>query len=143
VVPFELSATVLAPSLGRSEFRRPDAPDHQPALLAGFRFHEGRHSHTTWLAEDGVPEIARRARVGHKMPGIARVYEHVTPEMMQQISEVLEARWLTAALALDEDELAKLLGWVPQLRSAIEAARRSQQVGSGSAMISQFSPTTS
>ncbi|MGW0227385.1 tyrosine-type recombinase/integrase [Actinopolymorpha singaporensis] len=110
----------------------PDARDHLPALLSGFRFHEGRHTHTTWLAQDGVPEIARRARVGHKMPGIARVYEHVTPEMQQQVSEVLEARWLTAALALEEDELAKLLDWVPQLRSAIEAARRGRPVGSGS-----------
>jgi hypothetical protein len=87
-------------------------------------------------------EIARRARVGHKIPGIARVYEHVTPEMLQQQSDVLETRWLTAAVALTEDELAMPVYWVPQLRSAIDTARRSHQVASGPAMISQFSPTT-
>lgn len=38
-----------------------------PAILPEFMFHEGRHTHPTWLVEDGIPEIARRARPGHKM----------------------------------------------------------------------------
>jgi hypothetical protein len=33
------------------------------------------------LTEDGIPEVARRARLGQKMKGIARVYDHVTPAM--------------------------------------------------------------
>ncbi|MPZ61270.1 MAG: tyrosine-type recombinase/integrase [Propionibacteriales bacterium] len=71
----------------------PSAKDHMPPILTGFTFHEGRHTHSTWLVESGIPEVARKARLGHKVPGIARVYEHVTPEMEQAISDALEARW--------------------------------------------------
>ncbi|MEC3976774.1 hypothetical protein [Amycolatopsis sp. H20-H5] len=52
-----------------------------PAILPTFTFDEGRHSHATWLVEDGIPDVVRRARLGHKMKGMARVYDHVTPEM--------------------------------------------------------------
>ncbi|MFC3450614.1 hypothetical protein [Amycolatopsis speibonae] len=41
-------------------------------ILPTFTFHKGRHSHSTRLAEDGIPEVARRARLGQKMKGIAR-----------------------------------------------------------------------
>ena len=80
-----------------------------PAILSGFRFHEGRHTHATWLTEDGIEEVARRARLGHKMKGMGRVYDHVTPEMERQISEALEDRWVTSVLALDNDERERLL----------------------------------
>ncbi len=39
------------------------------------------------------PEVARRARLGQKMKGIARVYDHVTPLMRRQILQALETRW--------------------------------------------------
>ncbi|GAA3432652.1 hypothetical protein [Kutzneria kofuensis] len=40
----------------------------------------------------GVSEVGRRARLGQKRKEIGRVYDNVTPEMRQQILEVLEAR---------------------------------------------------
>ncbi|MBB4932744.1 integrase [Lipingzhangella halophila] len=63
----------------RARFWRP-AWDGQPQseeawlrspLLPGFPFNEGRHTHRTWLADDGVPEVARAARLGHRMAGRA------------------------------------------------------------------------
>jgi len=42
----------------------PDAADHVSAILPWLTFHEGRHTHATWLTEDGIPEVARRARLG-------------------------------------------------------------------------------
>jgi hypothetical protein len=47
------------------------------------------------------------------MKGMGRIYDHVTPEMERQISEVLEDRWVTSVLALDDSEREKLLTWVP------------------------------
>lgn len=47
----------------------PDADDHVPAIPPWFTFHEGRHTHATWLTEDGIPEVTRRARLGQKMKG--------------------------------------------------------------------------
>jgi hypothetical protein len=97
----------------------PYSPEHAPPILPWFTFHEGRHTHATWLAEDGIPEVARRARLGQKMKGMARVYDHVTVVMRQQILDALEVRWLGSLAAVTDREWAELLGWVPHLRSVL------------------------
>ncbi|MCR6489221.1 integrase [Amycolatopsis sp. OK19-0408] len=73
------------------------AGERRPPILPTFTFHEGRHTHATWLTEDGIPEVARRARLGQKMEGIARVYDHV---MVNQILDVLQERWPRSPAAL-------------------------------------------
>lgn len=42
-----------------------------PAVIAGLHFHDLRHSHKTWLIEDGVPEVAQAKRLGHRCPASA------------------------------------------------------------------------
>jgi hypothetical protein len=91
----------------------PWAGDHIPAILPWFTLNEGRHTHATWLAEDGVPEVARRARLGQKVKGIARVYDHVTPAMRRMVLDVLEAQWMSSLTALTPREQARLVGWFP------------------------------
>lgn len=101
---------------------RPDEPTslgHTTPILRWFTFHEGRHSHATWLAEDGIPEVARRARLGQTMRGMARIYDHVTPAMEQQISDALEARWTQSLQALSHREQQYLAGLLPQLRPLV------------------------
>ncbi|WP_051796309.1 site-specific integrase [Kibdelosporangium aridum] len=97
----------------------PAADDHVPAILLWFTFHEGRHTQATWLTEDGIPEVARRARLGQKMKGIGRTYDHVTPEMRRQILDALEARWSSSLLELTATERARLTEWFPHLKPAI------------------------
>jgi hypothetical protein len=75
------------------------------------------------LIEDGIAEVARRARLGHKMKGMGRVYDHVTPEMERQILEALEERFVRSVLALDDVEQDKLLTWVPVIKDTVEKAR--------------------
>ncbi|WP_026126819.1 hypothetical protein [Nocardiopsis xinjiangensis] len=84
-------------------------------ILPGFTFNEGCHTHRTWLAEDGVPEVARAARLGHRMPGMANVYEHVTPEMREQVLTVLERRWQASVGALGPGERDRLMEMLPRL----------------------------
>ncbi|KAB2341636.1 hypothetical protein F8566_40815 [Actinomadura rudentiformis] len=94
----------------------PDSPDPEvrtPAILAGFTFHEGRHTQRTWLADDLIPDVARAARLGHKLPGMADVYEHVTPDMQQRVLDVLQARWDSSVAQLTADERRHLLRIVP------------------------------
>lgn len=98
----------------------PCADDHMPAILPWFTFHEGRHTHATWLTEDGIPEVARRARLGQKMKGIARIYDHVTDVMRKQILVALETRWEGSLLALTATERAQLTDWLPHLKPVIE-----------------------
>lgn len=98
----------------------PCADDHIPAILSWFTFNEGRHTHATWLAEDGVPEVARRARLGQKMKGIARVYDHVTPAMRRMVLDVLEARWMSSLAVLTSSEQARLVSWFPHVRATLD-----------------------
>ena len=123
----------------------PSSTRHTPAILAGFRFHEGRHTHATWLTEDGISEVARRARLEHKMKGMGRVYDHVTPEMERQISEALEERFLSSVLALEEDERQALVVRVPVIRDTVERAQRETEMLTarlvGDEQFSQISPT--
>ncbi|MFI0369007.1 tyrosine-type recombinase/integrase [Actinomadura sp. 1N219] len=77
-----------------------DPDRRRPPVLRGFTFHEVRHTQRTWLAEDGIPDVARAARLGHKLPGMADVYEHVTPVMKEQVFRTLQKRWETSPLAL-------------------------------------------
>jgi hypothetical protein len=93
--------------------------DHLPVVLPWFTFHEGRHTHSTWMAADGIPEVARRARHGQKMKGIARVYDHVTPDMEQTILDGLEARWVAGLTALTEAEQDRLIGWFPHVKQTL------------------------
>jgi hypothetical protein len=122
--------------------RNPDntcADDHVPAILPWFTFHEGRHTHATWLTEDGIAEVARRARLGQKMKGIARVYDHVTEVMRKQILDALEARWEASLLALTATERARLTDWFPHLGPVI--SRLMIETGDGKKdAVPQFGP---
>ncbi|WP_433272620.1 hypothetical protein ACQPZF_16860 [Actinosynnema sp. CS-041913] len=99
--------------------RKPDRPEvagHVPPILPWFTFREARHIHATWMAEDGIPEVARRARLGQKMKGIARTYDHVTEVMLIQINDSLERRRAASLLALHRDERDRIIGWFPTWR---------------------------
>lgn len=53
----------------------------------------------TWLAEDGIPRVARDERAGHSTPGMEGVYERATPAMRKAILDSLEIRWKQAMSA--------------------------------------------
>jgi integrase len=116
----------------------PGSADFVPAILSSLTFHEGRHSQSTWLIEDGIAEVARRARLGQKMKGMARVYDHVTPEMRRRILAVLEARWVGSLLALTAAERVKLGEWFPHLRQTY----RELEIEAAPKTISHLSPIT-
>jgi integrase len=61
--------------------------------------HGLRHSHETWMIEDGVPEVLRHDRLGHQMQGIQATYSHVSQRMRDELRRALQRRWETA---LDE-----------------------------------------
>ncbi|MEU5878650.1 hypothetical protein [Spirillospora sp. NPDC047279] len=90
----------------------PDNPDPR-ARVPGFTFHEGRHTQRTWLADDHIPEVARAARLGHKLTGVADVYEHVTPEMRRALLTALQARWEASVQELTPQERRRLIDVVP------------------------------
>jgi hypothetical protein len=59
----------------------------------GLTPHGLRHSHRTWMAEDGIPEILAEQRLGHDVPGMRGLYTHVSPPMREVLMAALQARW--------------------------------------------------
>jgi integrase len=70
-----------------------DPANGVPAVIRGLHFHDLRHSHKTWMIEDGVPEVAQAKRLGHRLPGIRGVYSHVSAIVEQRLVDGLQARW--------------------------------------------------
>ena len=118
------------------------AAGRRPAILPGLTFHEGRHTHRTWLAEDGIPEVARAARLGHTVPGMGGVYEHVTPEMKQRILDVLRCRWESSLLALRPMERRQLVEFRPRLSDTINRLheQRREETDQANKIIARISP---
>jgi integrase len=59
----------------------------------GTHFHDLRHSHKTWLLEDGVPRVLQRQRLGHKPQDVSDRYSHITEKMVDSMVAGLEQRW--------------------------------------------------
>ncbi|MEV5751668.1 tyrosine-type recombinase/integrase [Actinoallomurus sp. NPDC052308] len=72
-----------------------------PPILPGAVFHGLRHHHKTVLDELGIEDALKYERMGHRMPGIAGVYSHVTDPMRENLVNRLQQRWtnLTARQA--------------------------------------------
>jgi integrase len=62
-------------------------------LKPGLTPHGLRHSHKTWMAEDGIPEILAERRLGHEVPGMRGLYTHVSDRMRDDLKAILQARW--------------------------------------------------
>jgi integrase len=78
--------------VGRKRIRGEFVADAGPVAL-GLVPHDLRHTHKTWLAEDGVEPVARDERLGHATPGMDGVYIHATDAMRVRVLERLQARW--------------------------------------------------
>ena len=59
----------------------------------GLTPHGLRHSHKTWMVEDGIPEILAEQRLGHDVPGMRGLYAHASQRMREELSAALQARW--------------------------------------------------
>ena len=55
--------------------------------------HGLRHSHKTWMAEIGIPEILAEQRLGHEVPGMRGLYAHASDRMRDDLKTALQARW--------------------------------------------------
>jgi len=117
-------------------------PAEDPALAAwlpvkaGLTAHGFRHSHKTWMVEDGVPEILAELRLGHEVPGMRGLYSHVSERMRQELKDALQARWddsLKARAALAPCSL------VPTLDRLL-APLREIDLGGGRNLASQIPP---
>lgn len=62
-------------------------------IRPGLTPHGLRHSHKTWMAEDGIPEILAEQRLGHDVPGMRGLYAHASGRMRDDLKAALQQRW--------------------------------------------------
>ncbi len=62
-------------------------------IKPGLTVHGLRHSHKTWMAEDGIPEILAEQRLGHQVPGMRGLYAHASDRMRDDLRHALQTRW--------------------------------------------------
>jgi len=67
------------------------------AGLPHVRFHDGRHTALTRLAEKGVPDWVIRAQFGHVSPAMMGVYSHVRRKALDEAALALEPEGPSAA----------------------------------------------
>ena len=60
------------------------------AGLQGVRFHDGRHTAITTLAEKGLPDWVIQAQVGHVAPAMMKTYSHIRRQALNQAAAALE-----------------------------------------------------
>ncbi len=95
-------------------------------VLPGLHFHDLRHTHKTWLIEDGVPEVLQHKRLGHRMPGIRGTYSHVTHIMVDAMLDGLQRRWEQSVVTSTPEQGVTTYGGVDHTKI----------------VCSQFAPTT-
>lgn len=111
------------------------------ALSVGLHWHDLRHTHKSWLVEDGIPAVARDERLGHgKSPerGAGRldgergamdgVYVHATDVMRARVLVALQRRW--ESMPKEAAELEKMISHIFPSRSS-SAAESQRVVDSG------------
>jgi integrase len=116
----------------------------------GLTPHGLRHSHKTWMAEDGIPEILAEQRLGHQVPWMRGLYSHASQPMRNTLTAALQARW---EQSLADRATLNPRSPVPLLDDLLAPARARQQAlhlalveeaerPAGETPISQISPNT-
>jgi integrase len=62
----------------------------QAAGLSHVRFHDGRHTAITTLAEKGWLDWVIQAQVGHVAPEMMKTYSHIRPQALNEAAAALE-----------------------------------------------------
>ena len=60
------------------------------AGLSNVRFHDGRHTALTRLAEAGQPDWVIQAQIGHVSPAMMKTYSHIRRQALDEAAAVLE-----------------------------------------------------
>ncbi len=80
----------LDPTRGMTSWRSAWRTIRKAAGLTHVRFHDGRHTAITTLAEKGLPDWVIQAQVGHVAPEMMKTYSHIRREALNQAAAALE-----------------------------------------------------
>jgi integrase len=80
----------MDPNRGMTSWRTAWRSIRKAAGLTSVRFHDGRHTAITTLAEKGLPDWVIQAQVGHVAPEMMKTYSHIRREALNTAAAALE-----------------------------------------------------
>ena len=80
----------MDPTRGMTSWRTAWRSIRKAAGLTSVRFHDGRHTAITTLAEKGLPDWVIQAQVGHVAPEMMKTYSHIRREALNTAAAALE-----------------------------------------------------
>jgi integrase len=90
VFPWHGRDQKIDPTRGMTSWRTAWRSIRKAAGLGEVRFHDGRHTAITTLAEKGMPDWVIQAQVGHVAPEMMKTYSHIRREALNQAAGALE-----------------------------------------------------
>jgi integrase len=90
VVPWHGLGRRLDPTRAMTTWRTAWRSMRKAAGLVHVRFHDGRHTAITTLAEKGLPDWVIQAQVGHVAPEMMKTYSHIRRQALNQAADALE-----------------------------------------------------
>jgi integrase len=82
----------LDPTRGMTSWRSAWRAIRKAAGLTAVRFHDGRHTAITTLAEKGLPDWVIQAQVGHVAPEMMKTYSHIRRQALNEAAAALEPK---------------------------------------------------
>ena len=99
VFPWHGRNRKVDPTRGMTSWRSAWRAVRKAAGLVHVRFHDGRHTAVTTLAEKGLPDWVIQAQVGHVAPEMMKMYSHIRRLALNQAADALEPTASQAAPA--------------------------------------------
>ena len=96
VFPWHGRSKNIDPTRGMTSWRTAWHSIRKAAGLTDVRFHDGRHTAITTLAEKGLPDWVIQAQVGQVAPQMMKTYSHIRREALNQAAAALEPASTTA-----------------------------------------------
>ena len=90
VFPWHGKHKRLDPTKPMASWRTAWRSIRKAAALTAVRFHDGRHTAITTLAEKGLPDWVIQAQVGHVAPEMMKTYSHIRRQALNQAADALE-----------------------------------------------------
>jgi integrase len=90
VFPWHGRNKKLDPTRAMTSWRTAWRNIRKAAGLSHVRFHDGRHTAITTLAEKGLPDWVIQAQVGHVAPEMMKTYSHIRRQALNEAAAALE-----------------------------------------------------
>jgi integrase len=97
VFPWHGRNKQLDPTKAMTSWRSAWRSLRRAAGLTEVRFHDGRHTAITTLAEKGLPDWVIQAQVGHVAPEMMKTYSHIRRQALNQAADALEPASVVSA----------------------------------------------